>query len=244
MSNITYVSLSQATALKRSLNMTAHNLANASTAGYKSSHPLFASVDDNSTDRGISYVQDNGTYLELAEGALVPTGNPLDIGLRGQGWLTFALKSGETGYSRHGQLVLDAEGQLMTARGDVLLDASGGPISLPDGVGQNVIITSDGTITDQQGTVLGAIGVVTIEQGAKMLPLGGGMYSIPRNTAAPQLAENPKVMQGFVETSNVEAVLEMTRLIDIQRAYENAVKLMNQDDDLTKKAIQRLGTQR
>ena len=93
----------------------------------------------------------------------------------------------------------------------------------------------------QDGAVLGTIGVLTIEQGARMLPLGGGMYVLPGNAAAPQPATDPKVKQGFVENSNVEAVLEMTRLIDIQRAYENSVKLMNQDDDLTKNAIQRLG---
>ena len=74
-----------------------------------------------------------------------------------------------------------------------------------------------------------------------MLPLGGGMYVLPGNAAAPQPATDPKVKQGFVENSNVEAVLEMTRLIDIQRAYENSIKPLNQDDDLTKTAIQRLG---
>jgi flagellar basal-body rod protein FlgF len=74
-----------------------------------------------------------------------------------------------------------------------------------------------------------------------MFPLGGGMYQLPDNAAPPQQAEDPTIKQGFIESSNVEAVLEMTRLIDIQRAYENSVKLMNKDDDLTKTAIQRLG---
>ena len=70
MSNIGYVSLSQATALERSLNMTAHNLSNASTAGYKAIHPLFETVDDSSNGGDISYVVDRGSYLDLSGGAL------------------------------------------------------------------------------------------------------------------------------------------------------------------------------
>jgi flagellar basal-body rod protein FlgF len=241
MSNISYVSLSQATALERSLNMTAHNLANASTAGFKAINPLLESIQDSSTARDISYVQDRGTYLDLKEGTLTPTGNPFDVALGGDGWMSFQLDSGATGYSRHGRLILDVDGQLKTASGRPLLDAGGGPITLPDDVGQDITITSGGTITDRTGAVLGTIGVVTIEQGAAMLSLGGGMYHLPDNAAAPQQAADPKVKQGFVENSNVEAVLEMTRLIDIQRAYENSIKLMNQDDDLTKTVIQRLG---
>lgn len=241
MSNISYVSLSQATALERSLNLTAHNLANASTAGYRAVHPLFESVEDASGGNDISYVRDRGAYLDLTNGALMPTGNPLDIALSGDGWLSFQLENGETGYSRHGQLVVDVDGQVKTTTGKALLDAGGGPITLPDDVGQDVTITTDGTITDPNGAIIGTIGVLTIEQGARMQPLGGGMYQLPVNAAAPQQAENPSVKQGYVESSNVQAVLEMTRLIDIQRAYENSVKLMNQDDDLIKTAIQRLG---
>lgn len=241
MSNISYVSLSQATALERMLTMAAHNLANATTAGFKSMHPLLESVEDTSTENPISYVLDRGTFLDLKNGPLVPTGNPLDVAVSGEGWMAFQLENGETAYSRHGRLVVDVDGQLKTAAGRPLLDAGGGPITLPEGIGQNIRITSGGTITDPTGAVLGTIGVHLIEQGSQMQPLGGGMYITPSDAAAPQISTNPQIKQGFIESSNVEAVLEMTRLIDIQRAYENSVKLMNQDDDLTKSAIQRMG---
>lgn len=241
MSNITNVSLSQATALQRSLNMTAHNIANANTAGYKAIQPLYESVDHPVDNADVSFVLDRGSYLDLTNGSLVPTGNPFDVALAGDGWMSFQLENGGTGYSRHGRLVVDVDGQLKTAAGRPLLDAGGGPVVLPDDIGQNVAITNSGTITDANGAVLGTIGVLTIEQGARMLPLGGGMYQLPEGARPPQPAENPQIKQGFVEGSNVEAVLEMTRLIDIQRAYENAVKLMTEDDNLTKTAIQRLG---
>ncbi|MDG1168923.1 MAG: flagellar hook basal-body protein [Sulfitobacter sp.] len=241
MTNISYVSLSQAAALERSMNMTAHNLANANTSGYKAMNAVFESYEDASATNGISYVIDKGTYLDLSKGTMMPTGNPLDIAIAGDGWMSFQLENGGTGYSRHGRLVVDVDGVVKTAGGRPLLDAGGGPVTLPEDIGQDVVITAGGTITDQQGAVLGNVGVFTIEQGARMMPLGGGMYQLPENAAAPQPSLEPKVKQGFVENSNVQAVLEMTRLIDIQRAYENSVKLMNQDNDLTQTAIQRLG---
>lgn len=241
MSNIGFVSLSQATALERSLNMTAHNLANASTAGYKAINPLFESVIDRGTGESINYVLDKGSYLDLSNGTLTPTGNPLDLAIASDGWFSFQLEGGQTGYSRHGKLVVDVDGQIKTATGRPLLDAGGAPIALPEDIGQDVIVTTGGAITSTDGAILGNVGVFTIAQSAQMEPLGGGMYQLPPGGAAPQPSEDPKIKQGFVESSNVQAVLEMTRLIDVQRAYENAVKVMNQDDDLTKTAIQRLG---
>tara|TARA_R110000765_G_scaffold85198_3_gene164412 strand:- start:2550 stop:3281 length:732 start_codon:yes stop_codon:yes gene_type:complete len=241
MTNITYVSLSQATALARNMDSTAHNLANASTSGYKAIHPLIESVPDGSGDSSVSYVRDKGTYLELESGPLTPTGNPLDIAISGEGWLTYQLPGGETGYSRHGRLVVDVDGQLKTSGGMPLLGAGGGPVQLPDDVGDNVVISTGGTLTNQAGAVLGSIAVVTIDDAAAMLPIGGGMYQLPADAGVPQQSVAPIIKQGFVEGSNVKAVLEMTRLIDIQRAYDNAVKLMGSDDDLTRTAIQKLG---
>lgn len=244
MSNISYVSLSQATALKRTLDMTAHNLANANTAGYKAVHPLFESVDRSVMGQDVSFVQDRGVYLDLTGGALVPTGNTFDIALNGKGWFNFQMDNGETGYSRHGRLVVDVEGQLRTTQGHALMGAGGGPIILPEGSRADLGISTDGVITDPNGDILGVVAVSSIQEGLRMRPMGHGMYALPEDADAPQQSENPEVMQGFIEKSNVEAVLEMTRLIDIQRAYENSVKLMNQDDDLTKNAIQRLGRSR
>ncbi len=241
MSNISYVSLSQATALERKLDMTAHNLANASTAGYKAINSVIESVEQGAGDAGISYVTERGTYLNLASGPLTPTGNPLDIGLTGDGWLSFGLENGETGYSRNGRLIVDVDGQLKTSSGLPLLDAGGSPVVLPDDVADEVIITKNGTISDQNGAVLGTIAVLKIDNAAGLSPLGRGMYQLPDGAPAPTAAEDVQVNQGFVEGSNVEAVLEMTRLISIQRAYDSSMKLMTQDDDLTKTAIQKLG---
>ena len=86
MTNISYVSLSQATALTRSMDTAAHNLANATTSGYKAIHPVTQSVPDGSGQDAINYVRESGTYLELSDGPLTQTGNPMDIAIAGDGW--------------------------------------------------------------------------------------------------------------------------------------------------------------
>lgn len=241
MGSVSYVSLSKATALERSMNMTAHNLANSSTSGFKSMKPLLETVDSPGQKGNVSFVNDNGSYLDMSKGTLLPTGNSLDLAIAGEGWFSFELESGGTGYGRHGQLAVDPEGQVRTSAGHSLLDAGGGPVVLPGEVGSNVSITSDGTVTDNNGAILATIGVFEIANGARMTPLGGGTYGLPAGAPVPEPMEDGGIMQGFVETSNVQAVVEMTRLIDIQRAYENAITLMNEDDKLTRNAVERLG---
>jgi flagellar basal-body rod protein FlgF len=241
MSNIGYVSLSQATALERSLNMTAHNLANLNTTGFKARHALFEAVDHDAVDGGISFVMDKGSYLDLKHGALVPTGNPFDIAMEQNGWFAFQMNGGGVGYSRNGQLVVNAEGQLTNVSGQPLLDAGGAPIVLPEEAASNVSISSDGVIEGAEGAVLGNIGVFDIPEEASMQPLGAGFYGLPEDAAQPQVLAEARIKQGMVEASNVNAVLEMTKLISVQRAYQNSMSLMEEDNGLLQGAIQRLG---
>jgi flagellar basal-body rod protein FlgF len=236
-----YVSLSRAAALERSMNMTAHNLANLNTAGFKAINPLLETVNEQGPEGGVSYVLDKGNYLDLRDGDFVPTGNPFDLAVTNDAWFTYALPDGGTGYSRDGRLVLDIDGQLKNASGFALLDEGGAPILLPGDLGESVIVGPDGTLTDVEGVDLGRIGVVNIEDAARLEPLGAGLYALPEGAADPDQAEAPALRQGYIEQSNVAAVLEMTRLIDIQRAYENSTKLMTEENDLTRSAIERLG---
>ncbi|TDE38881.1 flagellar basal-body rod protein FlgF [Antarcticimicrobium sediminis] len=242
MGNANYVSLSLATALERSMDLAAHNMANASTAGYKSTQPLFEAVQSDGTeDATISYVQDRGTFLNTSQGALVATGNPLDLALSGSGWLSYQTGAGATAYGRDGRLAVDANGQLSTLTGSPVLNPGGAPITLPQAAGQNISVSTDGTITDADGAILGQIGLFSLPDPNKLVPIGGGLYLYgdAGTNAAPDTETN--IAQGFVEQSNVQPIVEMTHLMDIQRAYERATKLMNDSNDLTQRAIQRLG---
>ena len=244
MGTTSYVSISLATALERSLDMAAHNMANASTAGYKAQHPLLEAVDPkNSGDdtQAVSFVKDSGVYVDLSQGALVQTGNSLDVAVTGEGWLGYLTADGQTAYGRDGRLSVDAEGQLVNLAGNPVVDEGGAPITLPQDVGHLVQIAKDGTLTDQTGGILGRIGLFNVPNFDSAAPLGNGLFLPNPNANAPTPVENAQFAQGFIEQSNVQPVVEMIHLMDIQRAYERATHLMSDENELTKQAIQRLG---
>lgn len=242
MGTTNYVSLSLATALERSLDLAAHNMANASTAGYKAQHPLLEAVDpSNSGDetQAVNYVQDKGIFVDMTQGTMVPTGNPLDIAVNGEFFLGFEAPGGEVAYGRDGRLTVDADGQLVTLAGSPVVDISGAPITVPPEVATAVTIATDGTITDQNGGVIGRIGLFSVDNPNLLAPIGNGLFLA--GGAQAEQTEDGSMSQGFIEQSNVKPVVEMINLMDIQRAYERAVKLMNDENELTKQAIQRLG---
>jgi flagellar basal-body rod protein FlgF len=236
------VSLSLATAMQRSLDLTANNMANATTAGYKATRPLFESVSaDGSTDAdAVNYVRDSGNYLDTSQGTMLPTGNPLDLAISGTGWFSYESDSGNVAYGRNGQLVVDANGRLSTLSGAAILDDGGSPITLPEEVGQNIAVAGDGTMTDLDGTLLGQIGVFRIPDPNQLTPIGNGMYLLPSGAPSAEVTSQSQVMQGYSEQSNVEPALEMIRLMDVQRTYERAVQVMNDANELTKQAIRRI----
>lgn len=242
MSNADYVSLSLASALQRSMDMAANNMANASTAGYKTMQPLFEAVQPEGNDDGAtSYVEDRGTYLDTSQGAFIATGNPLDIALSGPGWLSYQTDAGATAYGRDGRLTVNSDGQLSTLAGAPVLNPGGAPITLPQALGTDVTISRDGSITDAEGAVLGQIGIFRVPDVDTLVPIGNGLYLYGDAGAEIGPATETELAQGFIEQSNVRPVIELTRLMDIQRAYERAAKLMGDSNDLTRQAIQRLG---
>lgn len=242
MGTTNYVSLSLATALERSLDLAAHNMANASTAGYKAQHPLMEAVDPtNSGDstQAVNYVKDKGIFVDMAQGTMVPTGNPLDLAVNGDAFFGFEAPGGETAYGRDGRLTIDTEGLLVTMGGSPVVDISGAPITIPTESGTSINIALDGTITDIDGGAIGRIGLFSVDNPNLLAPIGNGLFLAGGANA--EQTETGSISQGYIEQSNVKPVVEMINLMDIQRAYERAVKLMNDENDLTKQAIQRLG---
>ena len=110
---------------------------------------------------------------------------------------------------------------------------------MPPEVATAVTIATDGTITDQNGGVIGRIGLFSVDNPNLLAPIGNGLFLA--GGAQAEQTEDGSMSQGFIEQSNVKPVVEMINLMDIQRAYERAVKLMNDENELTKQAIQRLG---
>lgn len=239
MSSANYVALSLTAALERSLDATANNIANMSTSGFKASRPLMEALSVGAAHTEVNYVRDVGPYLDMEQGALSKTDNPLDIAVTGNDWLSYETTQGVRAFGRDGRLVVSAEGVLTTTSGAALLDEGGARISIPADVGTELTVARDGVVTNASGDVLGQIGRFSISDVTALNPIGDGLYSL-QDGADISLSDQSAIAQGFLEQSNVDGTLEVTRLIEIQRAYERAVRVIDQADQLTQTAIQRI----
>ncbi len=245
MDNSNYVSLTLARTLERNLDVVSNNIANANTAGFKAERADFQDLVEAHLGAGgrdsVSFVQDAGSHIDPRPGALLKTSNPLDLAISGDGWFGYQTATGQTAYGRDGRFTIDAQGLLATTTGAHVLDAGGAPIAIPAGTGGGLSIAQDGTITDARGASLGQVGLFSVPGIADGQRLGGGLIAPAPGSPPATAAQDVTVSQGFIEQSNVEPVLEMTRMIAIQRAYERAMKLLEQDDSLRQQVLTQLG---
>lgn len=238
------VSLSLAQAMRLELDVLANNMASASTAGFKGEKILFEThlqrAPADTAREDVNFISHRGSYIDEAAGDTMPTGNPLDVAVQG-GWLTYRAEDGSLAIGRDGRFLLDGNGQLMTASGATVLDVGGAPIALPPGGVDGVKIAKDGTITTGDGAVVGRLGIVEMAEVDGLDRMSGALFRLPPGAAAPVPALLAEVTQGAIEQSNVKPVLEMTRMMTIQSAYDRAQKIINDDDDLKKNFLQRIG---
>ena len=248
MENALLIGLSRQAMLERQLDVVSNNIANVNTSGFKADASLFEEYlmpgarEDNfvGRDRRVSYVQDRGTFRDMTQGAAEQTKNPLDLAIDGGGFLVVQTPAGER-YTRDGGLQLNGQGQLVTAAGNPVL-GTGGPIVF-QATDHDINVTPDGTITVQEGTnptdsVRGKLRLVSFAEAQKLLKEGSNLYSAREGVAQPDLKS--VVRQGFIEKSNVNAVAEMSRMIEVSRAYTQIATLLQQQSDLHKTAIEKL----
>jgi flagellar basal-body rod protein FlgF len=235
--------------LERQMDVIANNMANINTNGYKADKSMFQEYlmpvarADNfvGRDRVLSYVQDRATWRDLGQGPTEPTGNPLDVALDGSGFIAVQTAAGER-YTRNGSFQINNQGQLTTSDGNLVL-GTGGPITLQPN-DSNIIIASDGTITVKQGSTTltdanrGKLKIVNFANPSQLQKEGSNLFSA--GGAAAQADATTKVRQGFVEKSNVIAVAEMSRMIEVTRTYTNISSILTQQGDLRKTAIEKL----
>lgn len=233
-----YVALSGQIALERRMATIANNVANAGTVGFRAEETKFDSVISRIPERPAAFAATDRSYLSERAGGFVKTGNPLDVAIRGQGYMAVQTPSGIV-YTRDGRMQLLQTGELVSLNGHAVLDAGGAPILLDPSAG-GPEIAHDGMIT-QRGRQVGAIGLFSLDL--------SGTYSryensgiVPKNPATPILSFTADgFVQGFVEQSNVSAVTEMTRLIMVTRAFESVAAAVGDSEASIKNAIQSLG---
>ncbi|TCR63510.1 flagellar basal-body rod protein FlgF [Bosea sp. BK604] len=245
MENALLVGLSRQVALARELDVIANNMANVGTNGFKARSANFnefimprASFDAfQPRDRNLSYVIDKGTPIDLTQGTIERTGNPLDIALRGDAFLVVQTPQGDR-YTRAGSLAVNGQGQLVTQGGQPVL-GDGGPINFGPNE-TDARIAPDGTVTTDQGQ-RGKLRLVRFDNPRALTSEGNNLFA----SAAPAIAMGPqgRVEPGATESSNVKAVIEMTRLMEVQRSYQSMANLMTKSDELRSRAITRLADQ-
>lgn len=241
MENISYIALSRQMSLQRALEVTANNVANMNTPGFKGEHARFetfmASPDRPGPKHGLqtALVIDQATVRDLAPGSIEKTDNPLDVALNGDGYLMVQSPEG-TRYTRNGHLSLDAERRLVDVNGLPVLDGNNQPIAIPEGV-SDITITGTGEISTEAGQ-LTRLGLVRFDNEASMVSEGAGLLS---TSEAPKQAIDTRVVQGSYEQSNVQGVVEMTTLIDVSRQYQSTQNMIESEHERLRSAIQRLG---
>jgi flagellar basal-body rod protein FlgF len=250
MQNMHLIGLSRQMVLERQMDVVANNVANVNTTGFKADRSLFAehlmpgAHEDNfvsGRDRRLSYVNDRATFHDFSQGAAEQTKNPLDVAIDGGGFFVVQTPSGER-YTRDGSFQINNQGQLVNASGYPVL-GGGGPITFQQ-TDKQINIASDGNVTVVEGTnridsVRGKLRLVSFAQAQRLQKEGSNLYSAADGaTAAPDTTS--RVRQGFIEKSNVNSVLEMSRMIEVTRTYTQISALLQQQSDLHKSALDKL----
>jgi flagellar basal-body rod protein FlgF/flagellar basal-body rod protein FlgG len=259
MENALLVGLSRQIGLHRELEVVANNIANVNTTGYKADQTIFHEFlmpgashgHFRGEDRRLSYVHDRATWHDFRPGALQQTGNPLDLAIDGDAFFVVQTPQGER-YTRNGALQINAAGQLVTSEG-YQLQSDSGQIQFQNN-DSRISIAEDGTIRVREGAdartdaLRGRLRIVRFDQNQRLQKEGSGLFSapadlLPQPPPTPQPPQSPqrvRVMQGYLEQSNVRAVVEMSRMVEITRAYTLMAGMLQQYVDMRQNAVDKL----
>lgn len=238
MENTSYIALSRQMALRREMDVIANNMANLNTTAYKGESMLFVEyLETTETGEKMSFVQDISLVRNLTAGNLNSTENPLDTAISGDGYYEVETPLGPR-YTRNGSFHLNGAGELVTANGEKVLGDGGNPIALPPN-SSDVTITRDGSVSTDQGPA-GKIRMVRFENEQALIKLSNGLYDADGQEAL--AAEGSELMQGMVENSNVSGIIEMTKMISTVRSYSSTGRMVNEEHERQRRAIQALGS--
>jgi len=242
MDNNANIALSRLAAQQHAMDVVAGNLANMSTPGYRAERMVFADwlLREPATattargDRVLAFAQTRATYRDRAEGAITQTGNPLDLALSGEGWFTVQTPNG-TRLTRSGRFTLQGDGSITDESGNPLLDVNAQPMRLSP-ADTALTVKADGTLSSQNGT-LGQVAVVAPNDPNRVTAEGGRLFrpDVPTTPVA-----RPKIIQGALESSNVQAISEITRMIATERDFQFVTQYVQSESQRRQGAIDKL----
>ncbi|MEO9190336.1 MAG: flagellar hook-basal body complex protein [Acetobacteraceae bacterium] len=235
------VALSRMDADMRAMNVTANNIANASTPGFKAEAVQFTDWLSRQTGAAtppggatIAFAQDRATWRDTAPGTLTHTANPLDLGLGEAGYFTVETPRGPR-LTRDGRFGLMPNGTIADAAGEPLLDVSGKPIRLSP-ADTNLSVAGDGTLSSENGRI-GRIGVVRPQDPRALTAEGATLMRADTPTAP---SPRPRIVQGAVEDSNVAPVTQISRMLDQSRQFSYLGAFLQAEADRERTTIDKL----
>lgn len=230
-----YATLTRQSGLIAEMRIVANNIANAATSGFRQEGLIFSEhIHTGDGDEPLSMSGARIPNTSNLQGALAQTGGDFDLAIEGDGFFLIETPAGER-LTRAGSFAPDAAGNLVTPEGFAVLDAERAPVFVPAGEA-SIAIAPDGTLS-ADGNAIGQIGLFLPVDPALMRREDGVRF---RSDADVEPAANARVLQGFLEGSNVNAIDQMARMIEIQRAYELGQSFLDTEDQRIRGAIDTL----
>jgi flagellar basal-body rod protein FlgF len=230
-----YIALARMSALRRQMEVVANNVANVNTTGFRGQQMQFVEyLERASPTERYSMPIDLVTTRDPRPGPVQPTGNPLDVALQTEGYFVVQTLGGDR-YTRGGSFRLDADRRLVDTNGLPVLGEGGQPIVVPPQAAQ-ISISPQGEVSTELGAV-GRIQVVRFENDQLLDEVGNGLYATEQD---PIPAEEARMAQGMLEGSNVQSVLEMTRMIEVLRQYQSIQRIVDSEHERQRTMIRQL----
>ena len=243
MDNALYVGLSRQIVLRREMDIVANNIANADTTGFKVESLVTSETPGPPAftlqgPRPVKFVGADGVARDFGQGGLRRTDAPLDMAIEGPGFFKVTTKDGPR-YTRDGHFTTDQTGRVTDQNGNPVADDGGGEITVDPQEAGEITVSADGVVS--QGTErIGKVGVFTFATLGALEKTGANLYQNGSNQQ-PTATTDSKIRQGLLEGSNVNPILEITRMIEVSRAYEQTTQMMNSEFDLSRNSVARLG---
>jgi flagellar basal-body rod protein FlgF len=237
MDPMTAIAASGLRARMESLDLLANNIANATTGGYKADrefYSLYVAPEAAGNDSLSTMPVIERPWVDHAQGALRPTGNPLDVALSGKGFFAVNGPSGPL-YTRNGNFRLAADGGLTSSDGYPVRDLQGTPLTLQ--TTRPLEISSDGTVT-QDGVVAGRLEIVDFASTVGLSKQGSNYFRVTDPSTRPSAASATSVEQGHLESSNTGTAESAVRLVSVMRQFEMLQKAVSLGTEMNKKAIE------
>ena len=229
-----YVATAGAVAQSTALDVTANNIANAGTTGFRGARVTFQEALARARSPDVALVGNATSGVDGEAGTITQTGNPLDLALDGDGYLAVDTPQGPR-YTRAGALERAPDGRLSTVDGHPVRGQGGAPIVLPEGASA-IAITAEGAIS-ADGVEVGRLELVRFAPGA--LSREGATLMAARGQ--PLAGEPPRVIQGALEGSNVNVVRGVVDLVKVSRTYESLLRLIEGYHQVESRAARDLG---